>query len=215
MAATLALPRFSPAVFQQGSFVYVIGGQTGSGQSLVIHSEIQRATFDANDNLSSFMQVGTLPNALAATTAFVSGGTLYLLGGGIGFAYPNYMPTNAILTAPIAGDGTLGAFTVSSLVLPYAVLSAGSLFEGIRFDRFGALQVLQVEAVLERAFDLDMDRVQRVVPNPMAQGIPTHRGRHELELFGRLLFDPSIEELLKRLRDVLQSTFFGRRDFPS
>lgn len=141
--ATLALPRFGAGMlYHQGSWVYLLGGQTGVGESysnVVFHNEIQRASLDASGNLSTFTQVGTLPTNLAGATAYVAGGTLYLLGGGTAFVYPNVTTTNAVLQASIAADGSLGAFTASPLTLAYAEVSSGSAVVGQTLYLFGGI----------------------------------------------------------------------------
>jgi hypothetical protein len=82
---------------------------------------------DANGNLSSFSQVGTLPNPLCGPAAYVTNNTLYVLGGLTAINSPgNPIATDAVLEAAIAADGTLGAFASSSVKLSYPVGSAGS-----------------------------------------------------------------------------------------
>jgi hypothetical protein len=132
--ATLAVPRFGTVAVRLGSWIYVLGGaawvigQTVPGSGPPYNNEIQRASLDATGNLSSFSQVGTLPSGLAGPASYVSGSTLYLLGGitDLNTTTSAVTSTDAVLAAPIGTDGTLGDFTVSSVKLSYPVGSAGS-----------------------------------------------------------------------------------------
>jgi hypothetical protein len=125
--ATMAVPRLHMVAVQLGSWVYVLGGMTDSGSPAQCHNEIQRASLDANGNLSSFSQVGTLPNPLCGPATYVTNNTLFVLGGVTAVNYPgNPTATDAVLEAAIAADGTLGAFTSSSVKLSYPVGWAGS-----------------------------------------------------------------------------------------
>jgi hypothetical protein len=126
-AATMAVPRFNTVAVQLGSWVYILGGQTDIGSAGQCHNEIQRAGLDANGNLSSFSQVGTLPNPLCGPATYVTNNTLYVLGGVTAVNSPgNPIATDAVLEAAIAADGTLGAFASSSVKLAYPVGWAGS-----------------------------------------------------------------------------------------
>ena len=136
--ATMAVPRFGTVAVHLGSWIYVLGGQTQAGGQAVpvsgpaCQNEIQRASLDATGNLSSFSQVGTLPSGLCAPASYVAGTTLYVLGGitDINLTTGANTSTDAVLTAAIAADGTLGDFTASSLKLSYPVGSAGEAVIG-------------------------------------------------------------------------------------
>jgi hypothetical protein len=136
--ATMALPRFGTVAVHLGSWIYVLGGQTQACDQPVpvngpvCQNEIQRASLDANGNLSSFSQVGTLPNVLCPQASYVACNTLYVLGGVTDVNCSNgaVASTDAVLTAPIGTDGTLGIFTASSVKLSYPVGSAGEAVIG-------------------------------------------------------------------------------------
>lgn len=128
---TMAVPRFDTVAIHLGSWIYVLGGQTDIGSAALCHDEIQRASVDANGNLSGFMQVGTLPSTLCLPATHVVGNTLYVLGGTTAINSPgNPLSTDAILTATIAADGSLGAFVPSSAALSYPVGFAGAALLG-------------------------------------------------------------------------------------
>jgi Kelch motif len=128
--ATMAVPRFDTVAVHLGSWIYVLGGQVRvSGLHVggpACQNEIQRASLDATGNLSSFSQVGTLPSGLCAAASYVSCNTLYVLGGvtDIDDNTAAFTSTDAVLTAAIAADGTLGDFTASSVKLSYPVGAA-------------------------------------------------------------------------------------------
>jgi hypothetical protein len=110
--AMMALPRFDTAAVRLGSWVYVFGGQTDNAPTSQCHTEIQRAGLDSNGNLSSFSQVGTLPNALCAPAIYVAADKLYLIGGATSFIVEtNNSPvtaTDAVLQAANGGRRKLG-----------------------------------------------------------------------------------------------------------
>jgi Kelch motif len=136
--ATLVVPRSYSVAVHLGSWIYVLGGwnqtcdQPGTVNDPVSQNEIQRASLDANGNLSSFSQVGTLPNGLAGSASYVACNTLYVLGGvtDVNCSNSAVTSTDAVLTAPIGTDGTLGDFTASSVKLSYPVGSAGEAVIG-------------------------------------------------------------------------------------
>lgn len=84
--------------------VITAGGAHGTYDDLV-----QRATYDANGNLATFSNVGTLPQTLASPTSFVIGGGIWLVGGGNSSG-----DGTQVLHATINSDGTIGAFTATS-----------------------------------------------------------------------------------------------------
>jgi hypothetical protein len=146
--ATMAVPRFETVAVHLGSWIYVLGGsawvvgQAVPGSGPAYNSEIQRASLDATGNLSSFSQVGTLPSGISGPATYVACNTLYVLGGltDIDTATGAVTSTDAVLTAAIAADGTLGDFMASSVKLSYPVGLAGEavigktvyLFEGFK-----------------------------------------------------------------------------------
>jgi Kelch motif len=136
--ATLVVPRSYAVAVHLGSWIYVLGGRTQTADQPVpvsgppCQNEIQRASLDATGNLSSFSQVGTLPSGLCGPASYVSGNTMYVLGGATDFNLTTGATTvtDAVLTAAIAADGTLGAFTASSVKLSYPVGLAGEAVIG-------------------------------------------------------------------------------------
>jgi hypothetical protein len=136
--ATMAAARFDTVAAHLGSWVYVLGGQTQAGDQPVpvsgpaCQNEIQRASLDSTGNLSSFSQVGTLPSGLCGSGSYVSGNTLYVLGGltDVDLTTGATTSTDAVLTAAIGADGTLGDFAASSMKLSYPVGSAGEAVIG-------------------------------------------------------------------------------------
>ena len=98
-------------------FVYVIGGQvkaTDTGGS----NNIYVASIDATaGTVSTWATLGTpLPQALFGASATVHNGYLYVVGG----LNTNGQPVNAVYSAAINADGSLGAWTTSGNALPTA-----------------------------------------------------------------------------------------------
>lgn len=102
-----------------GGYVYVIGGQA-SGTAL---TSIERAPVAPDGTLGAFTIYGqTLTSSRTGATSAVVGASLYVLGGIVAGTV-----SNSIEVAPIAPDGTLGAFapvTSSSLADPRAGAAA-------------------------------------------------------------------------------------------
>jgi len=84
------------------NYIYLLGGyNSGSGLN-----NIQRASFDANGNLTSgWSNVGTLPTAMWSMGFVAAKGRFYLIGG-----RGNSGVLSTVYSAPINLDGTLGAF---------------------------------------------------------------------------------------------------------
>jgi len=119
---SLLTPRYAPAVVRIGNFVYVIGG-FNNGTYL---SSVERASVDANGNLSTFSDAGfTLVLGRSGHTALFINQQLYVVGG-LSIAY-----TPTVERAAIDGNGKLGAFaTVSGVTLTTARGAHGSTVIG-------------------------------------------------------------------------------------
>jgi hypothetical protein len=99
----LTVPRSGATVTIVGAFVYVVGG-TNAGGAL---PSIERAPIGGDGTLGVFADAGqTLRTARSGHTATVSGNFLYVVGG----APTASTYTDRVERAPIAGDGTIGAF---------------------------------------------------------------------------------------------------------
>jgi hypothetical protein len=107
---TLTAGRTAYVLAVTGNAVYVVGGDSPGGHV----GTVERAPI-ANGSLGTFATVGgvalTTPRMLA--TGVVLGSSLYVLGGRNG----SNTRLASIESAPIAADGTLGAFTTSTAVL--------------------------------------------------------------------------------------------------
>jgi hypothetical protein len=85
------------------NYIYILGGYNNSNGPL---NTIQRASFDANGDLSStWSNVGTLPVAMHAMGYVATKGRFYLIGGDNNSGY-----LSSVYSAPINADGTLGTF---------------------------------------------------------------------------------------------------------
>ncbi len=106
------------------SYVYVIGGQVNatdtSGSSKIYSApvDVTAGTVGAWTTLTT-----PLPQALFGLSATVHNGYLYVAGG----VNANGAPVNAVYSAPVNSDGTLGAWTTATNTLPTA-RAFGSMF---------------------------------------------------------------------------------------
>jgi N-acetylneuraminic acid mutarotase len=84
------------------NYIYILGGQNSSSGL----NTIQRASFDANGDLSStWSNVGTLPVGMTNMGYVATKGRFYLISG-----YGGSSAISTVYSAPINADGTLGAF---------------------------------------------------------------------------------------------------------
>ncbi|HEY9721285.1 MAG TPA: hypothetical protein V6D47_04680 [Oscillatoriaceae cyanobacterium] len=100
-APVLATARSGAAAVQNGDYVYVVGGDSGSGAL----TSVERALVNADGTLGAFSAIATLQTARSQASCLVSGGYLYVLGGQSGGA-----ALDSIERAAINTDGSLGAF---------------------------------------------------------------------------------------------------------
>jgi N-acetylneuraminic acid mutarotase len=84
------------------NYIYILGGNNTSGNI----NTIQRASFDANGNLtSSWTNVGTLPVGMSGMGYVATKGRYYLIGG-----TGSSGTLSTVYSVPINTDGTLGTF---------------------------------------------------------------------------------------------------------
>ena len=86
-------------------FVYVVGGEDGTGLRSDVH--VARALPDGG--LSSFAATSSLPTARRGHASASHGGMLYVTGG-----YDSVNRLTEVQAAPILADGTLGSFSATS-----------------------------------------------------------------------------------------------------
>jgi hypothetical protein len=115
-AVTSVTSRFYARGVVIGSYFYIVGGATGviSGMQFIGSNTLERASINVDGTLGAFEAVPQmLGTARIGAFLYVSQSKLYVMGG-----TPD---ANAFLTsveeAPINGDGTLGSFSLSSVVL--------------------------------------------------------------------------------------------------
>jgi hypothetical protein len=96
------------------NYIYILGGNNNGSLN-----NIQRASFDANGNLTStWSNVGTLPVAMGGMCYVAAKGRFYLIGGGGSSGI-----LSSVYSAPINSDGTLGTFR-SETGLPNPIANA-------------------------------------------------------------------------------------------
>ncbi len=108
LSSTSALPeaRSGAGAAVIGNGLYVIGGQGPAGAAATLY----RAPIDVDDSIGAFALSATqLPAGRSEFGVAIANGQIYLLGGSV--AGTN---TNTIINAPIATDGAIGAFVVTT-----------------------------------------------------------------------------------------------------
>jgi hypothetical protein len=90
------------------NYIYILGGYGSNGYSNII----QRASFDANGNLTStWSNVGTLPVTMAYMGYVAAKGRFYLIGG-----HSSSGNLTSVYSVPINADGTLGNFRTETSI---------------------------------------------------------------------------------------------------
>ncbi|MBK7858671.1 MAG: hypothetical protein IPJ65_08625 [Archangiaceae bacterium] len=97
-------PKIDHALVAHRGGLYLVGGDTGSGQT----SGVYRLEIDSsNGHVGPASLITTLPSARGRAAAAISGGAMYVVGGVN--AAGTYL--SEVLVAPLLADGTLPAFT--------------------------------------------------------------------------------------------------------
>ena len=127
-AMAAADPTNSP-VAASARFVYVIGGQKLATDAPGGTNTVFMSSVDATSGAVGAWQMltSTLPQPLVGMSATVYNGFLYVAGG----LTLGSTPSNAVYSAPIHADGTLGAWTTATNALP--PLSTASFAEMFGF----------------------------------------------------------------------------------
>lgn len=96
-----------------GNTLYLIGGDDGTFTAGSFSNRVVTAPISPDGTLGALTtSVSTLPSAITAQTAAVTGSYLYLIGGIDGTGHP----VGTLMRAPIAQDGSLGAFVTSGTI---------------------------------------------------------------------------------------------------
>ena len=103
------------ATFVTKNHVYIIGGGNGVGAT----NNIYVATISSDGTINSWVSGGSFPSNVSGHAWFVTKNRVYIVGGGSGGIY-----SNAIYTATINSDGTLGSWSLNDRHLPEAVAAA-------------------------------------------------------------------------------------------
>jgi hypothetical protein len=125
----MALTHQAAVVYQDA--LYLVGGISTS----TTLTSIMRAAFDKDGHLGAWTQVGTLPEGRGTSAAFVFLEHLYVLGGAK-LAQGGEVAT--VLRAPVALDGTVGAFEdLAPLPLARAHVHQNPLYQGFIYSAGG------------------------------------------------------------------------------
>jgi hypothetical protein len=114
----LTVDRYYPSAQRIGNWVYVLGGVSSGTAS----KKIERAPINSDGTIGTFADAGTaLTTGRFQFATAVVGGWLYAFGGLTGTkCNPPASAVASIERAPIAADGTVGAFADTGFVLPDA-----------------------------------------------------------------------------------------------
>ena len=118
---TLPAKRFHTGAVIAGGYVYVIGGNDGTGAT----STVFRAKIARTGEVSAWTTLDSLPGARSHQAAFVHENAIYLVAGIAGNPAGDAKPLGDVLRAEIGKDGALGEWkTVSQLDTPFATHAA-------------------------------------------------------------------------------------------
>ena len=109
-------PRSHHAVVIDHGALYVIGGLAGNpARQPTQYRDVLRATIDRDGSLGEWRRIGEMPHAYATHSAFVHEGALWVVGG----VEDNTRFSEIVWRAPLARDGTLGAWAQAAQPLPF------------------------------------------------------------------------------------------------
>ncbi len=117
MTPSLTLDRYYHSSVRIGNWVYVLGGLSQGAAT----AKIERAPIKSDGTLGTFVDAGTaLSTARFSFATAVVGGWLYAMGGVSGVRCSSPTTLASVERAPIAADGTVGAFADAGITLPDA-----------------------------------------------------------------------------------------------
>ena len=107
-------------------FVYVLGGQKASTDAPGGTNTVFMASVDPNTGAVGTWTAlsSTLPQTLVGPAVAAFNGYIYVVGG----LMSNGSPSNAVYSAPIKSDGTLGAWTTATNAYPMPAVSFAAAF---------------------------------------------------------------------------------------
>lgn len=114
----LPAPRSHEAVLVHDGWLYVLGGLSGNPMngSDVSHTDVWRAKIGTDGSLGAWETLTSLPVPLATESAFVAGGSLWIVGG-LEQPESGYSYSKHVRRAPLAADGSIGDW-VETVELP-------------------------------------------------------------------------------------------------
>lgn len=181
-----------------GAFLFVAGGTNYTS----IFSDVQRAPISADGSVGAFAAAGSLPGQNAGMCAVVGQGRVVLAGGRTGSGF-----RADVWSAPIAGDGSLGAFTAGA-PLPEGRFHVGCALSGMHVYATGGLESAKNEATTSVfRFDVTADGTGAPValaplPKPVSHHATLVQGDF-LYVFGGLAGNPA--GVTKKQVDVLRA----------
>lgn len=110
-------PRSHQAAFVHAGAIYLVGGIAGNpaGDAQPL-GDVLRATINKDGTLGAWQVVSALDTKFATHAAVVKDGWVYVIGG----VEDNARMSDRVLRAPLAKDGTIGAWEATASTLPAA-----------------------------------------------------------------------------------------------
>ncbi len=129
--STFANYRYGEQVVAASGYMYLMGGQGGSGGS-TFYSDIQESTINANGTLGTWSTLSTtLPNSVSSFQATVYNNYLYILGGSLAKAKGSYTYLSSVYYAALGTtSASVGAFTQTSSFTTARILFFASAYNG-------------------------------------------------------------------------------------
>jgi len=182
--SALTFARVQHSVVVIGNYVYAIGGNTGMG----LLDSVDRAPINSDGSLGAFaITASTLVKPRASFTTEIIGSYLYVIGGVSENGTPTGAPVDSIERAPIAADGSLGAFELLSGTLTSTRAFHSSAVVGTNLYVIGGGDGEVPLATLEAAAISPDGTIGRFAVVPGVQ-LGTPRTAHQTLVFGDRLY---------------------------
>ena len=127
--------------------LYVLGGAVNSGTT--VQNKVYYSTINADGTLGVWNQTTPLPQPLSNGGAVAAGGRVFMMGGWTGTS-----ATSSVYTAPVAGDGSLGSWSVGPALYRELYLHAVAVTDSHIFLSGGQSAVQTESAVYSMALPL-------------------------------------------------------------
>ena len=134
--STFATARYGDQAVAANGYMYLMGGQSGTGGS-TFNNDIQAAAINSNGTLGTWSTLATtLPNAVSSFQATVYNNYLYILGGSLAKSKGSYTYLSSVYYAALGTQGSsasVGAFTQTSSFTTARILFFASAYNGYMY----------------------------------------------------------------------------------